>query len=198
MEIQTRDGWLEVICGSMYAGKTEELLRRIRRLEFAKKSVLVFKPKIDNRYSDTEVVSHNNTRTKSVSITSSTEVMKYVDQFKPYAVAIDEVQFFDQGIVKVCEDLAKMGKRVIVAGLDTDFRGEPFGVMPELLARAEYVSKLNAICQVCGGIATRTQRLIDGKPAYDDDPIILVGATEKYEARCRHCHQILHHGNKND
>lgn len=193
MEIQTREGWLEVICGCMFAGKTEELLRRIRRLEFAKKSVIVFKPKVDDRYSESDVVSHNNTRTKSIAISDSSEIMGHVNRENPYAVAIDEVQFFDKGIVKVCEEMALLGIRVIVAGLDTDFRGEPFGVMPDLLARAEYVTKLNAICQVCGGIATRTQRLINGKPAFDDDPIILVGAKEAYEARCRHCHQVLHH-----
>ena len=193
MEIQTREGWLEVICGCMFAGKTEELLRRIRRLEFAKKSVIVFKPKVDDRYSESDVVSHNNTRTKSIAISDSSEIMGHVNRENPYAVAIDEVQFFDKGSVKVCEEMALWGIRVIVAGLDTDFRGEPFGVMPDLLARAEYVTKLNAICQVCGGIATRTQRLINSKPAFDDDPIILVGAKEAYEARCRHCHQVLHH-----
>jgi thymidine kinase len=190
MDLQFKDGWIEVIAGSMYAGKTEELLRRIRRIEFAKKTCLVFKPRIDNRYSEDDVVSHNHSHTKSISINNSQEIYKYLDKL-PYAVAIDEVQFFDEGIINVCEDLANRGVRVIVAGLDRDFRGEPFGVMPNLLARAEYVTKLNAICQVCGAPASRTQRIINGKPAHYDDPIILVGAKEQYEARCRHCHVVL-------
>lgn len=189
MDLQLKDGWIEVISGSMYAGKTEELIRRIKRIEYAKKDVIVFKPKIDNRYSENEVVSHNNGRTKSIIISESKDIYNYLHTL-PYAVAIDEVQFFDKGILEVCEYLADKGVRVIVAGLDRDFRGEPFGVMPDLLARAEYVTKLNAICQVCGAPATRTQRIIDGKPAKYDDPIILVGAKEQYEARCRHCHVV--------
>lgn len=189
MDIQLRDGWIEVICGSMYAGKTEELLRRIRRIEYAKKTILVFKPKIDNRYSDGEVVSHNNERVKSINISNPLDIMKYVDPL-PYAVAIDEVQFLKKDVINVCEELANQGVRVILAGLDKDFRGEPFGIMPELLAKAEYVTKLQAICQVCGAPATRTQRIINGKPAKYTDPIVLVGAKEHYEARCRHCHQV--------
>lgn len=189
MDLQLKDGWIEVISGSMYAGKTEELLRRIKRIEYAKKNIVVFKPKIDDRYSQTEIVSHNNGRTKSLIVSKSNEIYDYL-KVLPYAVAIDEVQFFDSGIVEVCEYLADHGVRVIVAGLDRDFRGEPFGVMPMLLARSEYVTKLNAICQVCGAPATRTQRLINGKPAHYDDPIILVGAKEQYEARCRHCHVV--------
>lgn len=190
MDLQLKDGWIEVISGSMYAGKTEELLRRIRRIEYAKKSIIVFKPKIDNRYSDDEVVSHNNGRTKSINISKASEIYDYLSQPFPYAIAIDEVQFLDKEVVEVCEYFADRGVRVIVAGLDKDFRGEPFGVMPELLARAEYVTKLAAICNVCGAPATRTQRLINGKPANYNDPIILVGAKEQYEARCRHCHVI--------
>ncbi len=189
MDLQLKDGWIEVISGSMYAGKTEELLRRIKRIEYAKKNIVVFKPKIDDRYSQTEIVSHNNGRTKSLIVSKSNEIYDYL-KVLPYAVAIDEVQFFDSGIVEVCEYLADHGVRVILAGLDRDFRGEPFGVMPMLLARSEYVTKLNAICQVCGAPATRTQRLINGKPAHYDDPIILVGAKEQYEARCRHCHVV--------
>lgn len=190
MDLQWKDGWIEVITGSMYAGKTEELLRRIKRIEYAKKKVIVFKPKIDNRYSIEEVVSHSNERIKSIVIEKAEDIYKYLEN-KPYAIAIDEVQFFDYTIINVCEYLADNGIRVIVAGLDRDFRGEPFGVMPELLARAESVTKLNAICQVCGAPATRTQRLIDGKPARYNDEIILVGAKEQYEARCRHCHKVL-------
>ncbi len=189
MDLQLRDGWIEVICGNMYAGKTEELLRRIRRLEYAKKTVVVFKPKLDNRYSEGEVVSHNNERIRSINISNPKDIMKYVDPL-PYAIAIDEVQFLGPEVISICEELAYKGVRVIVAGLDKDFRGEPFGIMPELLARAEYVTKLQAICQVCGAPATRTQRIINGKPAKYTDPVILVGAKEHYEARCRHCHVV--------
>ena len=190
MEFQTHEGWIEVITGCMFAGKTEELLRRIKRLEYAKKTILVFKPSIDNRYSESDVVSHNNKRTKSYSVTSSSEILEAVNLEKPYAVAIDEAQFFNDDIIEVCEKLADMGIRVIVAGLDTNFRGEPFGPMPIILARSEYVTKLQAICQVCGAPATRTQRLIDGKPAKYSDPTIKIGASEQYEARCRHCHKV--------
>jgi thymidine kinase len=189
MDLQLKDGWIEVITGSMYAGKTEELLRRMKRIEYAKKSAVIFKPQIDNRYSNEEVVSHDNARAKSIMVASSKEIYDHL-QSLPYAVAIDEVQFFDEEIVDVCEYLANHGVRVIVAGLDRNFRGEPFGIMPNLLARAEYVTKLNAICQVCGAPATRTQRLINGKPAHYNDPIIMVGAKEQYEARCRHCHIV--------
>lgn len=191
MEFRGSDGWIEVICGSMFAGKTEELIRRITRIRLAKKEVIVFKPVIDDRYAKIEVVSHSQRKVKSIPINNSSEILPNLTS-KPYAVAIDEAQFFDEGLVDVIEKLANMGVRVIVAGLDLDFRGEPFGIMPEILARAEYVTKLHAICQVCGEPATRTQRLIDNKPAYYDDPIILVSAQEKYEARCRHCHQVPH------
>lgn len=190
MDIQLNEGWLEVISGNMYAGKTEELLRRVKRIVYAKKSVIVFKPKIDNRYSEDEVVSHNDNRVKSVIISNAKELVENLPDPLPYAIAIDEVQFFGREMVDVIEDLADKGVRVIVAGLDCDFRGEPFGIMPELLARAEDVTKLKAICQVCGHLATRTQRLIDGKPANYNDPVILVGAKEQYEARCRHCHVV--------
>ncbi len=190
MDIELKDGWLEVISGNMYAGKTEELLRRIRRIKYAKKSVIVFRPKIDNRYSEDEVVSHDNCRISSIIISKGTDITKYINEPLPYAIAIDEVQFFDKDIIPIIDDLADRGVRVIVAGLDCDFRGEPFGIMPELMARAEYVTKLHAICQVCGAQATRTQRLINGAPANYNDPIILVGAKEQYEARCRHCHVV--------
>lgn len=188
---QVKDGWIEVIAGSMFAGKTEELLRRVKRMEYAKKDVIVFKPKIDDRYSKDEVVSHNNRRIKSINISKASDIYQYLSDPLPYAIAIDEVQFLDEEVINVCEKYADKGVRVIVAGLDKDFRGEPFGVMPLLLARAEYVTKLEAICQVCGAPATRTQRLINGRPASIDDPIILVGAKEQYEARCRHCHVVL-------
>lgn len=191
MDIQLKEGWIEVICGCMFAGKTEELLRRVRRIEYAKKDVIVFKPQIDNRYSENEVVSHNNTKTKSINIRKSSDIHNYLKDHLPYAIVIDEIQFLDEGVIDVCNYYADKGVRVICAGLDKDFRGEPFGVMPKLLAIAERVTKLDAICQVCGGIATRTQRIINGKPAYYDDPVILVGAKEQYEARCRHCHIVL-------
>ena len=190
MDLRCRDGWIEVICGCMFAGKTEELIRRINRIHYAKKTVLVFKPKIDNRYDDTSVVSHSQKKIKSIVISEAKEIREHIKKQLPYAVAVDEVQFFGEDLIEVAEELANNGVRVIVAGLDLDFRGEPFGIMPKLLARAEYITKLEAICQVCGHPATRTQRIIDGEPADYDDPIILVSASEKYEARCRHCHQV--------
>jgi thymidine kinase len=190
MEYNTRPGWIEVICGPMFAGKSEELIRRIRRIEYAKKKIVVFKPRIDNRYSDDEVVSHNKRKEKCVNISKSEEIYRYISD-DVYAVAIDEIQFFDQGILNICQELASKGIRVICAGLDNDFRGEPFSIMPQLLCMAEYVTKLTAICTQCGANATRTQRIVNGMPAYYDDPTIIVGASETYEPRCRHCHQVL-------
>ena len=191
MDLRCKDGWIEVICGSMFAGKTEELIRRINRIHYAKKSIIVFKPVIDSRYDSKAVVSHSKKKVDSIPVSSSSEILENIKEL-PYAVAIDEAQFFDEGLIDVVERLANSGVRVIVAGLDMTFKGEPFGIMPELLCRAEYVTKLQAICQVCGAPATRTQRIIDGRPADYDDPIILVSASEKYEARCRHCHQVPH------
>lgn len=185
-----KNGWIEVICGSMFAGKTEELIRRIRRLEYAKQNILVFKPAIDNRYANDEIVSHNNTRTQSINITCATEILQHVNN-KTDAVIIDEVQFLDEKVVHIAESLADRGIRVVVAGLDKDFRGEPFGMMPMLLSQAEFVTKLTAICVKCGSPATRTQRLVNGKPANYHDPIVLVGAKEAYEPRCRHCHEVI-------
>ena len=191
MDIQLKEGWIEVICGCMFAGKTEELIRRLKRLEYAKKSYLLFKPKIDNRYSEKEVVSHNLTKKNSILIENANDLVKSLPDTLPYAIAIDEVQFFGEDMIPVIQDLASRGVRVIVAGLDTDFRAEPFGIMPTLLALAEDVTKLHAICQCCGNLASRTQRLINGLPARYSDPIILVGAKEQYEARCRHCHVVI-------
>lgn len=191
MEYNNEPGWIEVICGPMFAGKSEELIRRVRRIQYAKKKVVVFKPTIDNRYSESEVVSHNKRSVKSVNISSSSEVMNYLHD-DVFAVAFDEIQFMDEGIVNVCQNLADKGIRVICAGLDNDFRGEPFSFMPKLLSIAEYVTKLNAICMRCGGIATRTQRLVNGEPAYFEDPTVIIGANESYEARCRHCHVVKH------
>lgn len=190
MDLKCRDGWIEVICGGMFAGKTEELIRRINRINYAKKTVLVFKPKIDNRYDESSVVSHSQKKIKSIVISEAKEIKEHIKKQLPYAIAVDEVQFFGEDLIEIAEELADNGVRVIVAGLDLDFRGEPFGIMPKLLARAEYITKLEAICQVCGHPATRTQRIINGEPADYDDPIILVSASEKYEARCRHCHQV--------
>ena len=189
MEFNSRLGWIEVICGPMFAGKSEELIRRIKRLEYAKKKVIVFKPLIDNRYSEDEVVSHNKRKTKCYNLASSKDVYKYITE-DTYAVAFDEVQFMDEGIISVCQELANKGIRVICAGLDNDFKGEPFSIMPQLLCLAEYVTKLTAICNVCGSNATRTQRIVNGIPASYDDPIIIVGASEAYEPRCRHCHEV--------
>lgn len=186
---QYQSGWIEVITGCMFAGKTEELIRRIRTLQYAKKKILVIKPNIDNRYSQDEIASHSGYRTKSINVKSSIEILKHVTEDTD-VVAIDEAQFLDKQLVAVCEQLANAGKRVMVAGLDRDFRGEPFGLIPELLTRGEFVTKLSAICAVCGAPATRTQRIINGKPASYNDPIILVGANESYEPRCRHCHIV--------
>lgn len=186
---QYKEGWIEVICGCMFAGKTEELIRRIKVLEYAKKKIVVFKPKIDQRYSENEVVSHCGSKVNSVVIEHAKEIYQYVDDDVD-VIAIDEVQFFDHEIIDVCTYYANRGKRVMAAGLDMDFKGEPFGVMPILITIAEFVTKLTAVCTVCGAPATRTQRLINGKPASVNDPIILVGASESYEARCRHCHKV--------
>ncbi len=192
---QYREGWLEVISGCMFAGKTEELIRRINVLSYAKKNIIVFKPKIDNRYSDTEIVSHSGVKVPCLVIEKAQEILNRI-KADTDVVAIDEVQFFDQEVVCVCEYLADKGVRVIVAGLDKDFRGEPFGIMPELLTRAEFVTKLTAVCTKCGAPATRTQRLVNGKPASFNDSIVLVGAVEHYEPRCRHCHEVFDKPNK--
>ena len=182
-------GWIEVICGSMFSGKTEELIRRVRRAVIARQQVQVFKPALDDRYAAEKVSSHDGIHWDAVAVNSPGEILTLVREGSE-VVAIDEVQFFDWTVTGVCEKLAGQGKRVIVAGLDTDFRGEPFGPMPLLMAQAEMVDKLQAICAVCGAPASRTQRLINGQPANYDDPVILVGANEVYQARCRHCHQV--------
>ncbi len=184
-----KNGFIEVVCGPMFAGKTEELIRRIKRLEYAKQNVLVFKPRIDNRYATEEIVSHNLSKKPSIIIDKSVEILPYISSDVD-AVVIDEVQFMDADIIQIAEDLADRGLRVICGGLDSDFRGLPFGPMPELLARAEFVTKLTAICVKSGLPATRTQRIINGKPAHFNDPIILVGANESYEPRSRHYHEV--------
>mgnify|MGYP005753601813 FL=1 len=189
MYVMKQAGWVEVICGSMFSGKSEELIRRMRRAQFAKQPLQVFKPEIDNRYSDEEVVSHNGTSILATPVRSSQAILENAAP-ETEVIGIDEVQFFDENIVEVVQQLADKGYRVIVAGLDQDFRGEPFGKMPELMAVAESVTKLQAVCAVCGSPASRTQRLINGEPANYDDPIILVGASESYEPRCRHDHKV--------
>ncbi|WP_339226503.1 thymidine kinase [Oceanobacillus sp. FSL K6-2867] len=189
MYVMKQSGWVEVICGSMFSGKSEELIRRVRRATYAHLTVRVFKPAIDDRYDDTAVVSHNGTSTIARPVHKSVEILEHIDDHIDI-VGIDEVQFFDEDVVEIVEELANRGIRVITAGLDTDFRGEPFGPVPKLMALSESVTKLNAICPVCGSPASRTQRLIDGSPASYDDPIILVGASESYEPRCRHHHEV--------
>lgn len=185
-------GFIEVICGCMFAGKTEELIKRIRVLEYAKQKVVVFKPKIDNRYSVEDIVSHAGNHCSSILLDQDLLALKKVINDKTIdAIVIEEVQFLPIEIVDICEQLANNKKRVIVAGLDLDFRGEPFPVMAKLLSKAEFITKLSAVCCKCGAPATRTQRLINGQPAKYSDPIILVGASECYEARCRKCHEVI-------
>ena len=190
---QYQMGFIEVICGCMFAGKTEELIKRIRVFEYAKKKVVAIKPTIDNRYSESKIVSHAGSMCDciTVDIHDIKQIEELINDKTIDVVIIEEVQFFDFGIVDVCERLADAKKRVIVCGLDMDFRGEPFPVTAALLAKAEFVTKLSAVCTICGAPATRTQRLINGNPASYDDPIVLVGAKDCYEARCRRHHQIL-------
>jgi len=182
-------GWIEVICGSMFSGKTEELIRRVRRAQIARQKVQVFKPRLDDRYQFERVASHTGMQLDAIVVGGAREIPPLVAP-DTTVVVIDEGQFFDWTIADVCDFLADNGRRVIIAGLDLDFRGEPFGPMPLLMAQAERVDNLQAICVVCGAPASRTQRLINGQPASYDDPVIMVGAEEVYEARCRHCHQV--------
>ncbi|MBW4836889.1 MAG: thymidine kinase [Staphylococcaceae bacterium] len=182
-------GWIETITGSMFSGKSEELIRRLRRGIYAKQKVVVFKPAIDDRYHKEKVVSHDGNEIEAINISTSREILNQ-DLDNVDVIGIDEVQFFDGEIVNIVEQLAKNGHRVVVAGLDMDFRGKPFEPMPKLLAVSEQVTKLQAVCAVCGSPSSRTQRLINGEPAKIDDPIILVGANESYEPRCR-AHHIV-------
>ena len=182
-------GWIELICGSMFSGKTEELIRRVKRAQIAQQKVQVFKPVLDDRYEVEKVSSHDGLHWDAITVRDAKQILTLVGEDTD-VIAIDEIQFFDWTIADVCQDLADRGKRVILAGLDMDFRGEPFGPMPLLMAQAEAVDKLQAICVICGAPASRTQRLIDDKPANYDDPVILVGASEVYEARCRRCHEV--------
>ena len=189
MKEDKNHGWIEVICGSMFSGKSEELIRRVRRVQIAKKKVQVFKPAIDNRYEIQYIYSHNGSKVEAINVENPNDIPNMLKE-DTEVVGIDEVQFFHDDIIKIAQILADQGKRIIIAGLDQDFRGEPFGPMPKLLAIAEYIDKLQAICMVCGKSASRTQRLVNGVPAKHSDPTILVGAKESYEARCRKCHKV--------
>lgn len=182
-------GWIEVVCGSMFSGKTEELIRRVRRAQIARQKVQVFKPAIDDRYGVEKITSHNGLHAEAIPVAEARTILDLIEPDTD-VVAIDEVQFFDWQISETVIALADRGVRVIVSGLDMDFRGEPFGPMPLLMAQAERVDKLQAICVICGRPASRTQRLIDGRPASYNDPVILVGASEVYEARCRQHHEV--------
>lgn len=187
---QVSGGWMEVVAGSMFSGKTEELLRRVRRATIARKRVQVFKSHLDDRYAGLWSVSSHDRRTfEAIPVDSSAQILLRLDPMAQ-VVAIDEAQFLDAGIVQVASSLADRGRRVILAGIDSDFRGEPFGPMPQLMAVAELVDKLHAICVLCGAPASRNQRLIGGKPAPYESPTIMVGAADAYEARCRACHMV--------
>lgn len=181
-------GWIEVICGSMFSGKTEELIRRLRRAEFAKLNVEIFKPKMEVRYSEDEVVSHDETSIRSTPVETARNILLLSNDVD--VVGIDEAQFFDEGLVDVCNILANRGLRVVVAGLDTDFRGVPFGPIPALMATAEYVTKVHAICVRCGCLANHSHR------TSEDEKIVVLGETDIYEPLCRKCYQQEMKGNK--
>ncbi|NLI55621.1 thymidine kinase [bacterium] len=188
--VKMKRGVIEVITGCMFSGKSEELIRRIKRAKIAKQNVQVFKSSLDTRYDEGSVVSHSGAKVEAISIDHPEGIIAKIEDGTE-VVAIDEAQFFNDRIIYVIEFLADKGLRVIVAGLDTDFRGEPFGPMPYILSRAEKVDKLTAICVICGDEATRTQRIINGNPASYFDSVIMVGASEKYEPRCRTHHVVL-------
>lgn len=187
-------GWVEVITGVMFSGKSSELIRRVERAMIAKQEVLVFKPSIDNRYSDTKVAAHNGITVEAQIVDDVAGIKDKIDNYEGEeivdVIAIDEGQFFAEDLIGLVDNLAQQGYRVIVAGLDTDFAGRGFKPIPELMARAEYVTKLHAVCVKCANPATRNQRLINGEPASIDDPVVVVGADETYEARCRRCHEV--------
>ena len=185
--VPERGGWLEVVCGPMFSGKSEELIRRLRRAEIAGQRVLIVKPRIDDRYDVSHVVSHAGAKMRAVAADTPADVLRLSAGYD--VIGIDEVQFFDESIVEVARTLVQRGVRVVAAGLDTDFRHEPFGAMPTLLAQAELVDKLQAVCHRCGGTATRTQRLLDGEPAPFSGETIVVGALDSYEARCAACYE---------
>jgi thymidine kinase len=182
-------GSVEVIVGSMFSGKTDELIRRLRRATIARQKVQVFKPVIDFRFGEDRVTSHAGNEFAAIPIRDAADIVEKLDDGTT-VVAIDEAQFFSPEIATIVQRLADRGLRVIVAGLDTDFRGEPFGAMPTLMAQAEQVDKLHAICMICGEEASRTQRLVNNRPARYDDPVVIIGASEMYEARCRKHHEV--------
>ncbi len=183
------NGWVEVICGCMFSGKTEELIRRVRRAVIAKQKVQIFKPRLDTRSGIETVATHDGLSLVAMPVESVEDMAKKIDP-ATQVVAIDEAQFFDPSIVDLCAALARRGIRVIVAGLDLDFRGKSFEPVPSLMAQAELVDKLQAVCVVCGAPASFTQRLVNGQPAPYDSPVIVVGAQELYQARCRQCHEV--------
>ena len=188
--VTSSGGWIEVIAGVMFSGKSEELMRRVRRATIARKRVQVFKSHLDDRYAGLyNVSSHDGRDLEAIPVYSASQIAQKLDPMAQ-VVAVDETQFLDNGIIALASALAERGRRVLLAGLDTDFRGEPFGAMPQLMAVAEQVTKLHAICVLCGNPASRNQRLIDGRPARWDSPTIMVGATQSYEARCRACHRV--------
>lgn len=188
--LQLTGGWIEVIAGVMFSGKSEELMRRVRRAVIARKRVQVFKSHLDDRYAGLFAISsHDGRSVDAVPVDSSAQIAARIDP-SAHVIAVDEAQFLDDGICDLAANLAGRGRRVILAGTDTDFRGEPFGPMARLMATAELVDKLHAICVLCGAPACRNQRLIDGEPAAWDSPVIMVGGNESYEARCRACHQV--------
>lgn len=186
---ELQKGWVEVITGPMFAGKSEELIRRMTTLSFANKKIVAFKPVIDDRFDRSKIATHAGNRYEAHAIKDIEEVWNFIDD-RTEVVGIDEAQFFSSEIVPIVEKLADQGKRVIVAGLDMDFLGRPFGPMGSLLCMAEFVTKLEAACTVCGCGATRSQRLINGRPAGKNEPTVLVGAEENYEARCRKHHIV--------
>jgi thymidine kinase len=177
-----RTGWIEVICGSMFSGKTEELIRRLNRAKIARQRIQIFKPALDKRYHEENIVSHNDNSIRSIPVQFSVEITNLAENYE--VIGLDEAQFFDEGIVAVCDNLANFGKRVIVAGLDMDYMGKPFGCMPQLMAIAEYVTKVHAICMVCGEVASHSYRL---SPSNER---VLLGETDLYEARCRRCFNL--------
>ena len=188
--LQLTGGWIEVVAGVMFSGKTEELMRRVRRAMIARKRVQVFKSHLDDRYDGVlSVSSHDGNSVQAIPVDSSAQIASRIDP-TAHVIAIDEAQFLDAGVCDLVTTLASRGRRVILAGADTDFRGEPFGPMPQLMAIAEVVDKLHAICVLCGAAACRNQRLIEGVPAAWDSPVIMVGGHDSYEARCRACHVV--------
>lgn len=185
-----KKGWIEVVCGSMFSGKTEELIRRIKRAQFAKQHIELFKPALDNRYAEMEIVSHDASALPTTPVHNASEILLYVSMDTVEVVGIDEIQFFDEGIVEVCNKLANNGIRVIVAGLDMDFQGKPFGPMPKLMAIAEYVSKMHAICTHCGDLATFSHRFVQNEKQ------VFLGEKDAYEPLCRTCYLNQHNKQK--